>query len=123
LRLLPSYHVQPFGALLRAASARANRSARIGCARQYESIATAASGVCSAILYILQQVWVCFGEAENGMQRAQPLTSKPRVPLVRAASPWIAQLVLRNDLAIGGVYAMKLPTAGAEHRLVSVAIG
>jgi hypothetical protein len=77
----------------------------------------------TAILYILQQVWVCFGEAENGMQRVQPLTSKPRVPLVRVASPWIAQLVLCNDLASGGVYAMKLPTAGAEHRLVSVAIG
>jgi hypothetical protein len=40
-----------------------------------------------------------------------------------AASPRIAQLVLCNDLASGVVYAMKLPTAGAEHRFVSVAIG
>src|SRR5262249_12494039 len=44
LRLLPSCHFQPFGAPLRAARARANRSARIGCARQYESIASRGVG-------------------------------------------------------------------------------
>ena len=44
LRSLPSCHVQPFGALLRAARARANRSARSGCARQYESIASRGVG-------------------------------------------------------------------------------
>jgi hypothetical protein len=31
------------------------------------------------------------------------------------ALPRIAQLLLCNDLAIGGVYTMKLSTAGAEH--------
>ena len=35
----PRRHVQPAGAPLRTAKARANRSARIGCARQYESTA------------------------------------------------------------------------------------
>jgi hypothetical protein len=44
LRLLPSCQLQPFGAPLRAARARANRSARIGCARQYESIANRGVG-------------------------------------------------------------------------------
>jgi len=44
LRLLPSCQVQPFGAPLRAARARANRSARSGCARQYESIASRGVG-------------------------------------------------------------------------------
>src|SRR6266566_4898913 len=39
LPLLPSCQIQPFGAPLRAARARAKRSARIECARQYESTA------------------------------------------------------------------------------------
>jgi hypothetical protein len=37
-------------------------------------------------------------------------------------SPRIAQLILCNDLTIGGVYAMELPTAGAEHGFVIIAI-
>ena len=44
LRSSPSRQVQPLGAPLRAASARARRSARIGCARQYESIASRGVG-------------------------------------------------------------------------------
>src|SRR5205823_632629 len=44
LRLLPSCHVQPLGAPLPTANARANRSARSGCARQYESIASRGVG-------------------------------------------------------------------------------
>ena len=43
LRLSPSFQLQSLGAPLRAASARASRSARIGWARQYES--TASRGV------------------------------------------------------------------------------
>ena len=39
-----------------------------------------------------------------------------------APSPRIAQLILCNDLTISGVYAIKLPTAGAEHQIVIVAI-
>jgi hypothetical protein len=38
------------------------------------------------------------------------------------ASPRIAQLILCDDLTIGGIYAMQLPTAGAEHRFVIIAI-
>src|SRR5437667_12761614 len=44
LRPPSSCQDQPFGALLRAASARAKRSARMGCARQYESIASLGVG-------------------------------------------------------------------------------
>jgi hypothetical protein len=44
LRLLPTCQFQPFGAPVRAARARANRSARSGCARQYESIASRGVG-------------------------------------------------------------------------------
>ena len=44
LRLRPSCHLQTFGDPVRAASARANRSARSGCARQYESIASRGVG-------------------------------------------------------------------------------
>ena len=40
----PSCQVQPFGAPLRAARARANRSARIGCARRDELIANRGVG-------------------------------------------------------------------------------
>jgi hypothetical protein len=43
--------------------------------------------------------------------------------MMRSASPGIAQLILSNDLAVGGVYAMKLPTARAEYRLVGFEIG
>ena len=39
-----------------------------------------------------------------------------------SASPRIAQLILCNDVTVGGVYAMKLPTAGAEYRFVIIAI-
>ena len=44
LRLLPCRQIQPLGAPLRAARVRANRSARIGCARQYQSIASRGVG-------------------------------------------------------------------------------
>jgi hypothetical protein len=36
------------------------------------------------------------------------------------SSPGIAQLILCDDLAVSNVYAMKLPTARAEYRLVSI---
>ena len=56
LRLLPSCQVQPFGAPLRAARARANRSARIGCARQYASIASRGVGGMNGRLSELEPV-------------------------------------------------------------------
>jgi hypothetical protein len=71
LPLSSSCQVQPLGAPLRAASARASRSARIGWARQYESIASRGVG------------------GTKGRLRAQDRTADGKMPgnaLLRRAS-------------------------------------
>jgi hypothetical protein len=45
-----------------------------------------------------------------------------RILVEGAPSPRIAQLIFCNDLTISGVYAIRLPTVGAEHQIVIVAI-
>ena len=59
---------------------------------------------------------------ERGVDRFRSRAQTATHLTYRQQSPRIAQLILCNDLAIGCVYAMKLPTARAQHRFVVIAI-
>jgi hypothetical protein len=74
LAMLPSCHIQPLGAPLRAANARANRSVRIGCARQCESIASRGVGGMNGRLRAR-------ATTAGGKMASKPLQLRQRLPI------------------------------------------